>query len=98
MIGVARKATDRISGLASSRRPLARALRSPKFLSDPYPFYERLRAISPLFYHRRWHTWVVTGYEECNTLLKDPRFGHKAQAGDAQLLDGEAVDAADLLS
>jgi cytochrome P450 len=46
------------------------------FVSDPYPFYERLRERGPA--HRvRLHTgevvWVVVGFEEARAALADPR-------------------------
>ncbi|TDC82714.1 cytochrome P450 [Micromonospora sp. KC606] len=49
-------------------------LMSPSGRIDPYPTYERLRAhgpvvqAGPVFY-------LVTGYDEADTILRDPRFG-----------------------
>jgi cytochrome P450 len=42
---------------------------------DPYPRYERLRAISPVV-RAQDGALVVTRYADCNTVVRDPRLGH----------------------
>jgi cytochrome P450 PksS len=52
-------------------------LASPRFKTNPYPFYARLRGEAPV-----WHTtlpdkrtaWLVTSYEDVAGVLKDDRF------------------------
>ena len=50
---------------------------SPDHKADPYPFYARLRAESPV--HRvtlpdRQTAWLVTRYDDVAAALKDERF------------------------
>jgi cytochrome P450 len=51
------------------------ALAAPEGRADPYPLYERLRAIGPAVTAPDG-TLVVTGYRECSMLLRDHRM-HK---------------------
>jgi cytochrome P450 len=51
------------------------ALAAPEGRADPYPLYERLRAIGPAVTAPDG-TLVVTGYRECSMLLRDHRL-HK---------------------
>src|SRR5262249_58439263 len=51
------------------------ALATPEGRADPYPLYERLRAIGPAVTAPDG-TLVVTGYRECSMLLRDHRL-HK---------------------
>ena len=51
------------------------ALAMPEGRADPYPLYERLRAIGPAVTAPDG-TLVVTGYRECSMLLRDHRL-HK---------------------
>jgi cytochrome P450 len=43
----------------------------PAFLADPYPVYRRLRAQGPVLWHDSLNSWVVTGYESCERILRD---------------------------
>ena len=50
---------------------------SPEFKANPYPFYARLRAESPVFrveLPTRQPAWLVTRYDDVAALLKDERF------------------------
>ncbi|MGG1244775.1 cytochrome P450 [Bacillus cabrialesii] len=55
---------------------IASSTASSEFLKNPYPFYERLRAVHPI--HKgsflKYPGWYVTGYEEAAAILKDARF------------------------
>ncbi|WP_432995649.1 cytochrome P450 [Dactylosporangium sp. CA-233914] len=42
---------------------------------DPYPRYARLRQISPIV-RAEDGALVVTGYDDCQTVVRDARFGH----------------------
>lgn len=45
--------------------------------ADPYPVYQFMRTVDPI--HRsRVGLWVLTRYEDCATVLKDPRWSHSA--------------------
>lgn len=47
----------------------------PAFLANPYPTYRRLREESPVFFFEKWHAYVLTRYDDVNTLLRDRRLG-----------------------
>jgi len=47
----------------------------PAFRQDPYPIYHRLRRRDPVHF-TRFGYWLVTGYAEAMTVLREPRFGH----------------------
>ncbi|MEM7326583.1 MAG: cytochrome P450 [Actinomycetota bacterium] len=39
---------------------------------DPYPLYDRVRALAPAYWHRRARMWIVTGYDETLQVLRGP--------------------------
>ncbi len=49
---------------------------SSEFLKNPYPFYDTLRAVHPIYKGSffKYPGWYVTGYEETAAILKDARF------------------------
>src|SRR3954464_8759027 len=56
-----------MNGIASSPAdPFA-----PDFLSDPYPAYEALRALGPVFKLARYDVWAMAGYAGVEASLKD---------------------------
>src|SRR6185369_3515018 len=58
-----------MSGIASTAAdPFA-----PDFLTDPYPAYEDLRALGPVFWVERYGVWAMARYAEVETALKDWR-------------------------
>ena len=48
-----------------------RFLLDPRFRADPYPLYDRLRAHERV-HHAAVAATLVSGYDECLTVLKDP--------------------------
>ena len=44
-------------------------LMDPTVLADPYPLYQRLRDVDPVHWDHFLHAWVVTGYQDCITVL-----------------------------
>lgn len=44
---------------------------------DPYPRLHRLRQVSPVHDSELMQTWILTRYEDCHLVLKDPRFGKR---------------------
>jgi len=44
-------------------------LMDPAVLGDPYPLYKRLRETDPVHWDPFLHAWVVTGYQDCVTVL-----------------------------
>lgn len=55
---------------------IASSTASSGFLKNPYPFYETLRAVHPIYNgsFMKYQGWYVTGYEETAAILKDTRF------------------------
>lgn len=47
-------------------------LSSPDFVKDPYPVYRALREADPVHWSDEWGVWVLTGYDDTNTVLRDP--------------------------
>jgi cytochrome P450 len=47
----------------------------PAFRADPYAVYRELRERAPVTRLSAGQAWLVTGYEEVRTLLRDPRVG-----------------------
>jgi len=45
------------------------------FIADPYPVYAELRERAPVVLDRATNHWLVSRYEDVNTLLRDRRFG-----------------------
>ena len=44
-------------------------LLKPEVLDDPYPFYAKVREQGPVRWDAFLHSWVVTGYADCVTVL-----------------------------
>ncbi len=42
-------------------------------LDDPYPLYDEMRAVAPVYRDRRFLGWILTRYEDVASVLKDPR-------------------------
>ncbi|WP_181702285.1 cytochrome P450 [Chthonobacter albigriseus] len=47
----------------------------PAFVQNPYPVYERMRALGPAFFWEDYGFWCFPGFEAVNGLLRDRRFG-----------------------
>ena len=43
----------------------------PSYLGDPYPTYAALRAEQPVHFSAVLQAWVLTGYEDCERVLRD---------------------------
>jgi cytochrome P450 PksS len=64
-------------------KPIKAALLArPRFKADPYPFYARMRAESPVFPISafRVKAWLVTRYDDVVTVLTDERFSKDISA------------------
>lgn len=59
---------------AVEQAPLAFNPLDPAFISDPYPYYRRLRETAPV-YKTPQGFWLATGYEDVALILRDKRFG-----------------------
>ena len=49
---------------------------APDFLQNPYPVYEQLRQ-HPIHYRDDLGIWIVSTYQDVNTLLRDKRLGRE---------------------
>lgn len=47
---------------------------APGFYQDPYPQFEQLRAVAPVFWSESQDVWIVTGQAEAISILRDRRF------------------------
>ncbi|MEC0694008.1 cytochrome P450 [Bacillus atrophaeus] len=52
---------------------------SSEFFENPYPFYDKLRSIHPIYKGNflKYPGWYVTGYAEAAAILKDTRFKNR---------------------
>ncbi|MED5047049.1 cytochrome P450 [Bacillus siamensis] len=55
------------------------------FWNNPYPFYDNLRAIDPVYKGTvlKYPGWYVTGYKEAAAILKDTRFKNRVPLPEA---------------
>ncbi|MBL4807025.1 MAG: cytochrome P450 [Rhodobacteraceae bacterium] len=53
----------------------------PEFVQNPYPFYDKARALGPLFYWNDYNIICAAGFSTVNDLLRDRRFGREMPAG-----------------
>ncbi|MGM7722718.1 cytochrome P450 [Metabacillus sp. Hm71] len=55
------------------------SLTSSEFFCNPYPFYDKLRSEHPICRGSllKYPGWYVTGYDEVQAILKDPRFKNR---------------------
>ena len=44
----------------------------PKYIADPYPFWERLRNEAPVYWSGTNRFWAVTRYDDVVEVLHDP--------------------------
>lgn len=47
----------------------------PSFVQDPYPAYDRMRALGPAAYWEDYGLWCLSGFDDVNAVLRDRRFG-----------------------
>jgi cytochrome P450 len=52
---------------------------NPEVISDPYPFYERLRDEHPVYYNRRLDFYVLSRYDDIFHALRKPQLFSSAQ-------------------
>jgi hypothetical protein len=62
----------RPSGTEASAPPYD--LFSQAFLADPFPTLQKMRDEDPVYWHPVLHAWVVTRYDDINSILRDRRF------------------------
>jgi cytochrome P450 len=47
--------------------------RTPEGRTDPYPLYHRLRRLAPVHRSETVAAWVLTRYDDCQAVIRDPR-------------------------
>jgi unspecific monooxygenase len=52
----------------------------PAFVQNPYPFYQRARALGPVVYWQEYDLPCVFGFAAANQILRDRRFGREIPA------------------
>jgi cytochrome P450 len=60
---------------------------SPEVVADPYPWYERLLQGGPVQWIPSRELWMVTGYDEVDSVMRDPG-GYSSRLGYAALSAG----------
>ena len=71
---------------------LGELLLTPEGRRDPYDHYRRVRELAPV-HHSGLGFWVLTRYDDCQQILRDPRFGKGDPDDRRARLPPEAVDA-----
>jgi cytochrome P450 len=62
--------------VASEAEELAtRLFRTSEGRTNPYPIYRRLREIAPVYQSETVQSWLLTRYDDCYSILRDPRLG-----------------------
>ncbi|KPM51469.1 hypothetical protein ACG83_35790 [Frankia sp. R43] len=59
--------------------------------NDPYPFYHAARELGPLV-ATPFDVHLVTGHDDCMTVLSDPRWGHGYSAGISPIRPGVVAE------
>lgn len=76
-------------------QPILWNFNSPDFLSDPYPWYRRLRTEDPV-HHSPWGDWYVARFADVAMVLSDRRFCGRSPNNENPLLasprEGTAFD------
>jgi cytochrome P450 len=63
---------------------------TPEGRRNPYPHYDRLRALAPVARSGIGGLWFLTGFDDCHNVLRDPRFGKGDPDAPLTLLPGAA--------
>ncbi|MFT7057970.1 MAG: unspecific monooxygenase [Pseudorhodobacter sp.] len=56
---------------------LTQSPNAPDFVQNPYPFYDRARALGPFFHWHDYGMTCATSFAAINAILRDPRFGRE---------------------
>lgn len=60
---------------AQNERGLSlRQVTQPEYLSNPYPLYQQLREVDPVFWDEEEEGWILTSHADVMTYLRDQRF------------------------
>ena len=59
---------------AAAEQVVERLFFSEEGRRDPHPLYHRLRELAPVHRSERVRAWLLTRYDDCRAVLRDPRF------------------------
>jgi hypothetical protein len=62
-----------IAAHSHEREPVRYDLLSPAFYANPHPTLRRMQAEEPVYWHPELEAWILTGYDDIQSALKDPR-------------------------
>lgn len=85
MTSTDRRQTTEISiGAAEAEHVVEELFFTEEGRRDPHPRYHRLRGLAPVHRSERMRAWLLTGYDDCRSVLRDPRFERRfAESMDA---------------
>ncbi|MFT5193714.1 MAG: cytochrome P450 [Cellvibrionaceae bacterium] len=58
-------------------RTVSLNVRESDFYNDPYPYYEKLRKETPVFFWEDYKKWTFVNHKDVNAILRDRRFGRQ---------------------
>jgi len=61
----------------AARRSASIDSSNPGFFGNPYPTYERIRAVAPAFYWEEQRLWAFMNFADVGAILRDRRFGRE---------------------
>jgi cytochrome P450 len=64
-------------------------IHQPEYTANPYLLYRQLREADPVFWDEGIQAWVLTGYNDIVTALRDPRFSAQRFMPEAEWLTDE---------
>jgi cytochrome P450 len=64
-------------GMSDPHQSVSLDPRDAAFVQDPYPFYTKWRAESPVFHWKQLGHWCFAAYDDVGALLRDRRFGRQ---------------------
>jgi len=65
---------------ASADDALLALFSDPAVRANPYPAYHRLRDLAPVHRSEVLPLWILTRFDDCSAVLRDPRFGKSDEA------------------
>ena len=72
-----------------------RIVTDPKVYADPYPLLAELRESSPVHKLGFAEYWVLTRYEDCRAVLRDPRMGNPEPGDEVPTIAGRTARESD---
>lgn len=63
-----------------------------EFVDDPFPVFDELRNWSPIWKGNQSQSYLVTGFQQVNSFLRDPRFSSDINFGDTSYLHADSAE------